>query len=115
MKKDPLIFLKHIFECVNKIEEYLKGISKEEFLKNTQLQDAIIRRIEVMGEAIKNLPIEFVTKYPSFPWSDIAKTRDKFIHQYFGIDLERVWKTVKENIPELKKKIIEIIESEEGK
>ena len=58
MKKDPRIFIEHVLECIELIEEYVKGVTKDEFFRSTQIQDAVIRRIEIIGEAVKNLPIE---------------------------------------------------------
>jgi len=58
VKKDPRIFIEHVLECIELIEEYVKGVTKDEFFRSTQIQDAVIRRIEIIGEAVKNLPIE---------------------------------------------------------
>ena len=76
------------------------------------MQDALIRRIEIIGEAVKNLPREFRDRYPVIPWGDIAGMRDKLMHHYFGVDSEVVWRTVQDDIPELKKKIKEILKNE---
>ncbi len=112
MSKQPIIFIEHILDSIEKIEMFIKGVSKENFQKNIQLQDALIRRIEVIGEAVKNLPKEFRNKYKNVPWADISGMRDKLTHHYFGVDLEIVWKSVNEEIPELKKYIKEILEKE---
>ena len=76
MKKDPLIFIKHILECIERIEEYTRETTREEFLRSTLLQDAIIRRIEVIGEAVKNIPKEIKDRYPNIPWRQIVGMRD---------------------------------------
>jgi uncharacterized protein with HEPN domain len=110
MKKDPKIFLQHILESIEKIEEYTKNISKQEFLNSSQIQDAVIRRIEIIGEAVKNLPEEIKRKHPQIPWKRIAGMRDILIHGYFGVDLELTWKVTKEEIANLKKKILQIKE-----
>lgn len=112
MKKDPLIFIEHILDAIEKIETFVKDISKEDFEKDVILQDALVRRIEIIGEAVKNLSKEFRDKYANIPWSDIAGMRDKLMHHYFGVDLEVVWKTVQEDIQELKKNISEILKNE---
>ena len=111
MKKDVTVFLQHILESIEKIELFLKDITKDNFLSSVQLQDAVIRRIEVIGEAAKNIPDEFRKKHPVVPWSEIIRTRDKLIHGYFGVDLELTWDIIKKDLPELKEKIRKILES----
>lgn len=110
MKKDPLIFIGHILECINLIEEYTKGKSKEEFLEDNQLQDSVIRRIEIIGEAVKNIPDEVKDKYKEIEWKKIAGMRDVVIHDYLGVDMEMTWKVVEADIPDLKKKILKVKE-----
>ena len=106
MKKDIKIFLEHILESINLIEEYTKGKEKLDFLESTQLQDSVIRRIEIIGEAIKNIPEEVKKNHPSIPWKEIIGMRDILIHQYFGVDLNLTWKVVEEDILDLKNQII---------
>lgn len=108
MIKDSLVFIEHIIESIKNIESFMKKISKEAFFKNKEKQSAVIRQIEVVGEAVKNLPKDFRNKYYNIPWNDIAGMRDKLMHHYFGVNLETVWKTVKEDVPNLKSKILKI-------
>ena len=111
MKKDPQIFLKHILESIEWIEKDTEGMQKDDFLKNVPIQDAVIRRIEIVGEAIRNLPPDIKEENKDVSWQDIMDMRNKIIHEYFGVDLELVWEVVKKDTPELKKKIEEILSS----
>ena len=111
MKRDAKIFFEHILASIALIEGYTEGKTKEDFLCSIQLQDSVIRRIEIIGEAIKNIPTETKKNYPHIPWKKIAGTRDILIHEYFGIDLELTWEVVMKDIPDLKTKLIEINEN----
>ncbi|MFW9878733.1 MAG: DUF86 domain-containing protein [Candidatus Thorarchaeota archaeon] len=108
MKKNISIFLDHILESIKLIEEYIEGKNKTDFLESNKLQDSIIRRLEVIGEAIKNIPNEFKEKYKQIPWREITGMRDILIHQYFGVDLNLTWQVVDRDLLKLKKQIIEI-------
>lgn len=111
MNKDPQIFLKHILESIEWIEKDTKGMSKEEFLKNVPIQDAVVRRIEIIGEAIRNLSPELKKENKDVSWQDIMDMRNKIIHEYFGVDLELVWEVVKKDVPMLKDQVTEILSS----
>lgn len=114
MKKDVKIFLFHILESIERIENFAGGISMDEFLKSEIIQDAVIRRIEIIGEAVKNIPNSFKNKYPDIEWKKIAGTRDNLIHDYFGVDLKLTFKIVEKDLPELKKKISKILKEKFG-
>jgi uncharacterized protein with HEPN domain len=92
----------------------LRVIGRDEFFKSTLVQSAVIRQLEVIGEAVKNLSGALRRKRKDIPWSDIAGLRDKLIHGYFGVDLELVWGIAMENIPQLKSQINEILAEMNG-
>ncbi len=109
MDKDPKLFLKHILESVQQIEEYVGGISREQFLASPQIQDAVMRRLAVIGEATKNLPNDMREKYAQIPWNNIAGMRDMLIHEYFGVDTEMVWNTIEKDLPVFKTRVENIL------
>jgi len=108
VRKDESVFIEHILESIALIEKYIEDRTKADFFNSVQLQDSVIRRIEIIGEAVKNLSTKLKEKYPEIPWRNIAGMRDLLIHEYFGIDLELTWKVVIKDIPELKVKILKI-------
>ncbi len=101
-KRDYKLYLKDILDAIAKIEDYTKDLSFEEFLKNNLVVDAVVRNFEILGEASKNISEEVKSQYPDIPWKEMAGMRDKIIHEYFGIDLEIVWKTAKIRLPQLR-------------
>lgn len=109
MKRDPRIFINDILECIAKIEKFVGDMNFEEFLKDEKTKSAVVRELEVIGEATKNIPKSIRERYKSVPWSQMAKTRDKMIHFYFGVDYEIAWKVVKERLPEIKPSIEKVL------
>lgn len=109
MTKDPQVFLKHILESIEWIEKDMKDLSKDDFLKDVLVQDAVFRRLEIIGEAMRHLPGEFKKAHPEIPWQDIMDTRNKLIHDYFGLDLDLVWGIVKNDVPPLKEQIEKLL------
>jgi uncharacterized protein with HEPN domain len=108
MVKGDDVFLEHILESINSIQKYCKGVKKSNFSQSQQLQDAVIRRIEIIGEAVKKLSEDLKNKNKVIEWKKIAGMRDILIHDYFGVDVNLVWNTIKKDLPELKKIIKEI-------
>ncbi len=110
MKKDS-VYLKHIVDAIMRIETYVQGMKYESFMETSLVQDGVIRQLEIIGEATKNLSDDLRSKSPEIVWKDMAGMRDKLIHQYFGVDLVAVWDSVEQDLPFIKKKIVELLES----
>lgn len=108
MSRDDNLYLEDIFWSIIKIEEYLKSVQKEDFDKDTKLQDAVIRRLEIIGEASKNISNETKDHAKEVPWKEISGFRDFVSHSYFGVNIERVWKVIEKDLPELKSNLIEL-------
>ena len=109
MKKDPKVFIGHIIESIELIERYSEKLTPEKFKKDQGMQDAIIRRLEIIGEAVKNIPLPFRAKYPDIPWKQMAGMRDILIHEYFEVDLPLTWAVVKRELPIVKQKLEKLL------
>lgn len=111
MKKNVSVYLNDILESIEAIEEYTQDIQEKDFHSNPQLQDAVIRRLEIIGEAVKNIGEDFRNNHSHIPWKKIAGLRDVLIHEYSGVKIERVWKVKEKDLPPLKAEIKKIIKS----
>ena len=108
MSRDYKAYLKDILDSIKKIEKYTNRIFFDKFSSDELIQDGVIRNLEIIGEAVKNISDDVKNKYSDIDWKKIAGLRDILVHAYFGIDVEIVWDIVKNKIPELKQEILKI-------
>ena len=104
--KDDAVYLQHILDAIEKINSYA-AVGKETFMTTTHWQDAIIRNLEIIGEATKRLSDALKQNNPEIRWRNVAGLRDVLIHDYMGVDLEVIWNVIERDLPELKKSILE--------
>lgn len=114
MSRKDQDYLSDIQDAIHKIAAYTAGQTYEQFMKDTKTQDAVVRNLEVIGEAAKNLSPRLRKAYPQAPWKELAGVRDKIIHRYFGINYEIVWTIAQENLPRLLLQIEDIQARESG-
>jgi uncharacterized protein with HEPN domain len=107
-------FLADIQEAVRRTRAYTDTMTYEQFLANIKTQDAVIRNLEIIGEATKNLSAQLRRRYPDVPWKGMAGVRDRLIHHYFGVNLDIVWDIVTAELPVLESRVEEILQSEQG-
>lgn len=105
-------YLRDIIYAIEKAEQFVEGIDFISFKANDEKVFAVIRALEIIGEAVKKLPISVRAQYPDVPWQDIAGMRNKLIHEYFGVNIRRVWETVQEDLPPLRDAVMEMLERE---
>ena len=111
--KEAIPYLEHILDAIAAIEEYTaEGAAV--FLSDRKTQDAVIRNLEIIGEATRNVPASFRAAYPDIPWQQAAALRNVLIHKYFGVDLSIVWGMVEKELPSLKKEMQQLIEGAQG-
>ena len=109
--RDYRDYLQDIINAINDIESFTVNMTFADFTKDKKTINAVVRSIEIIGEATKKIPKSLKNGYPSIPWKKMAGIRDKMIHEYFGVDLESVYKTIREDIPPLKPLIKNILKS----
>lgn len=109
MKRGDSIYLQHVLDPIARVEQYLQAVDETVFNNQTLVQDAVIRQIEIMGEAVKQLSPSFRERHPHIPWRDIAGMRDKLIHHYFSVDVQAVWLTATHDLSVLKREIQTIL------
>ena len=104
-KRSVKCYLQDILDAIEKIKKYTAKVDYKMFSKNQMMIDAVLMNIAIIGESVKKIPEDVKERYPDIPWKDIAGMRDKVIHDYFGVDVNIVWETIKKNVPELEQKI----------
>lgn len=108
MSRDIGLYIDDILESMDKIQAYIETVGEDEFYSDSEKQDAVLRRMLFIGEATKNIPAEFRTKYPDVPWQKMAGLRDIIVHQYFGVTLGLIWRVANSDLPLLRERILEI-------
>jgi len=100
--KDDMVYIEHILDAIDKILDYSSGLTHDQFVQNDMVVDAVIRNIEIIGEASKKVSNNLKQVHFEIPWKEIAGMRDKLIHDYLGVDTEIIWQTIIEDLPILK-------------
>lgn len=111
MNRDFRDYVADIIKSIDSLESFTKGMSYEEFIRDEKTVWAVIRGIEIIGEAVKNLPDHLKEKHPDIPWREMTAMRNKLIHEYFGVDVRVLWLTVQKDIPSVKPQLSEIFKS----
>jgi len=112
-KRDWKLFVEDILECVQKIEKYVQDMELEDFKESDITIDAVLRNLEIIGEAARNIDINIRKQYNDIPWQDIVDFRNRITHGYFTISLPIIWQIIKQELPPLKEKLNRILEESE--
>lgn len=107
--RDIKVYIEDVLNAIDSIQEYTNGLTYEGFVSDKKTVDAVIRNFEIIGEATKQIPLAVKKEYPNVPWKEMAGMRDKLIHGYFGVQLEVVWKTIKDRLPTVRVLMIEVL------
>ncbi len=104
MKRDS-VYIYHIRDAIKNLESYTRGLTFKKLSDSILIQDAVVRKFEIIGEAAKNVSEKFKSQHSKMPWREMSDMRNKLVHEYFDVDIEVVWKTIQDDLPKLKKQI----------
>lgn len=110
MEKMPKPFLLHIIGAIGQISEHIAGLTKKQFIKDVKTQDAVVRQLEIIGEASRRLELNFKKSHPEIPWKKIVGMRNKISHEYWGVDLNIIWHVATKQLQPIKKLLQPVIE-----
>lgn len=114
MRRDNAVYLQHLVAAIEAVMGYIEGMSEKEFRNSNLVQDAVIRQLQVIGEATKRLTPEMRDRYEEIPWQRMAAMRDKLVHDYFGVDIGAVWLVATIDLPALKAQIRRVLDETMG-
>lgn len=104
-KRDPDLLMEDILAAVRKIERYTSGMDEEQFRQDDKTVDAVVRNLEIIGEATRHLPEDFLARHPDVPWRQVAGMRNRLVHEYFGVDLDLIWQVIRQHLPQLQTRL----------
>lgn len=107
-RRDPDLLVEDILAAISKIERYIAGMNQVQFQEDDKTLDAVVRNLEIVGEAARQLPEEFAAQCPGVPWHQIRGMRNRIVHDYFGLDLEIIWQVISHDLPQLKVRLAEL-------
>ena len=113
MSRDYKVYLQDVLEAAQKVRQFTAGFTLDTFSQDAKTLDAVVRNLEIIGEAVKHLPEDVRSRYPGLDWKKIAGLRDILIHEYFGVNVEVIWDVVRQKIPELEKAVHALSATEE--
>ncbi|MEK7161404.1 MAG: DUF86 domain-containing protein [Patescibacteria group bacterium] len=111
MSKSVKVLLEHVLQSADLVADYIKDATKKKLLEDVGLQDKVIRRLAIIGEAVKHLPSDFRNKHKAIPWKEIAGMRDILVHEYYNVDAPLVWRVAKFRLPSMRKYLSRVIEN----
>jgi len=104
-KRDPDLLIEDMLASIRKIERYTSGMDQELFQQDEKTVDAVVRNLEILGEATRQLPDDFTARHEDVPWRQIAGLRNRIVHDYFGLDLELIWEVIRRDLPQFQARL----------